>query len=47
MLEHYLRQPGEAWPYTRHSGLEAVLALPSLEAELDLGEVYSNVAFPA
>ncbi len=30
-----------------HSGLEAVIALPAIEAELPLAEIYERVVFPA
>lgn len=44
LVEHFLRQDGEAWLYTKASGLEESLALPSVECEIALRDVYNKVA---
>lgn len=44
LVEQYVRQ-GEHWIYGAAEGLEAVLPLPSIHAELALAEVYHKVAF--
>ncbi|HEX8068366.1 MAG TPA: Uma2 family endonuclease [Pyrinomonadaceae bacterium] len=44
-VEHYRRQPGDEWPMTAVSGLDAVLELPTIACRLPLSEVYDRVAF--
>ncbi|MFP5286997.1 MAG: Uma2 family endonuclease [Thermoanaerobaculia bacterium] len=45
-VEHYLRQDGNRWLFTETTGLEATLALPSIQCELALAEIYDKIAFP-
>ncbi len=45
-LEQYVRQPDQRWLYSLHEGLEAVVALPALECDLPLAEIYEKVVFP-
>jgi Uma2 family endonuclease len=42
LVEHYLRQE-TGWFYTRASGLDSALALPSLDCRLALSDLYSKV----
>jgi Uma2 family endonuclease len=44
LIERFLRQDDEAWLYTKASGLEESLALPSVECEIALRDVYDKVA---
>jgi Uma2 family endonuclease len=44
VVEQYLRQ-GDGWFLRTVEGLDAVLPLPSIQAELALAEVYHKVAF--
>jgi Uma2 family endonuclease len=44
-IEQYLRQDGNRWLFTETAGLEASLALPSIQCELALAEVYEKFAF--
>jgi Uma2 family endonuclease len=44
-VEHYLRQDGNRWLLTAVTGLDAVLALPTIQCELALSEIYDKVAF--
>jgi Uma2 family endonuclease len=44
-IEHYLRQDDNRWLFTETAGLEATLALPSIQCELFLAEVYEKVVF--
>jgi Uma2 family endonuclease len=44
VIEQFVRQ-GEAWIFRTAEGLEAVLPLPSIQAELALGDVYHKVSF--
>ena len=44
LMEQYVRQ-GESWLYRAAEGLDSVLSLPSIQAELTLGEVYHKVSF--
>ncbi len=46
-IERYLRQASRDWLYTHISGLDAVLALPSIQAQLALNKVYHGVTFTA
>ncbi|HEY0078039.1 MAG TPA: Uma2 family endonuclease [Pyrinomonadaceae bacterium] len=42
LIEHYLRQGDENWLYTKVSGLEGRVLLPSVECELGLAAVYDK-----
>jgi Uma2 family endonuclease len=44
VIEQYVRQ-GDIWLLRTAEGLEAVLPLPSIQAELALAEVYHKIAF--
>lgn len=44
VMEQYVRQ-GESWLFRSAEGLGAVLTLPSIQAELALGDVYHKVPF--
>jgi Uma2 family endonuclease len=44
-VEQYLRQDGNRWLLTAMAGLEGSLALPSIQCELSLAEVYDKVTF--
>ena len=45
-IETCTRQPDGAWRYDDMSGLDAVLALPVLNAQVRLADIYADVAFP-
>lgn len=45
-VEIYERQASGQWLLTEASGLEAKLALPALEIEVSLAELYDQVTFP-
>jgi Uma2 family endonuclease len=42
-IEQYLRQPAGRWLFTAVAGLDAAIALPSIQCELALAEVYDRV----
>jgi Uma2 family endonuclease len=42
-VEHYVRQDDASWRFTETDGLDASIALPSVEAELPLAEIYLDV----
>ena len=42
-VEHYLRQEDNRWLLTAVAGLEASLALPCIQCELSLAEIYHKV----
>lgn len=42
-IEQYLRQPAGRWLFTAVAGLDATIALPSIQCELALAEVYDRV----
>jgi Uma2 family endonuclease len=44
LIEQYVRHD-QAWIFRAVEGLESVLPLPSIQAELALGEVYHKVSF--
>lgn len=44
-LEHYLRQDNNQWLYTRMTGLESQLELPSIGCTLALADVYDKITF--
>lgn len=41
-VEHYLRQENGHWLYTKVSGLEGIIALPTLNSQLALSDIYSK-----
>lgn len=43
VIEHYVRQPDDKWLYTKATGLEASVRLPSLSCEIALSDVYDKV----
>jgi Uma2 family endonuclease len=43
-IEQYLRQSDGRWLFTAVAGLNATMALPSIQCELSLAEVYDKVA---
>lgn len=45
-IEQYVRQPDGRWLFTAIAGQEGTLALPSIECELSLAEVYEKVPGP-
>jgi Uma2 family endonuclease len=42
LAEHYIKQENGSWIYTKLSGLEASLILPTIKCELKLGFIYYN-----
>jgi Uma2 family endonuclease len=44
-VEQFLRQDGNRWLLTAAAGMDARIALPSIQCELALAEVYLKVAF--
>ncbi len=42
LIEGYARQGNDAWLYTKVSGLEGTLTLPSIQCELELKDVYDK-----
>lgn len=44
-VEQYLRQDGNRWLLTAMAGLDGSVALPSIQCELSLAEVYDKVSF--
>ncbi|GAB4458308.1 MAG: Uma2 family endonuclease [Armatimonadaceae bacterium] len=46
-IEHYSRQGDNRWLLTSADGLEASLAIPSLDITLNLAEIFARVEFPA
>jgi hypothetical protein len=47
MIERFTREGEERWVLTNVRGLEAVVSLDVIEAELPLAEVYDKVEFQA
>jgi len=45
-IEHYTRQADGTWSYRRTTGLDAVVAIPSIQCSLKLADVYDRVVFP-
>jgi Uma2 family endonuclease len=43
VVEHYLRQEDGRWLYTKASGLDEVITLPSVNCRLALSDVYNKV----
>lgn len=44
-VEHYFRQDGNRWVLTVLASLDATVALPSIQCELALAEIYDKVVF--
>jgi len=44
-IEQFIRQPNEQWLLREAAGLEATLALPSLEIQISFDEVFGGVQF--
>lgn len=44
-IEQYIRQQGRDWLYRQAAGMDATLAIPSLEITISLSEVFANVKF--
>lgn len=44
-VEQYLRQDDNRWLFTETAGLEATLALPSIQCVLVLAEIYEKIVF--
>ncbi len=42
-IERFLRQDADNWLYTRISGLDGIIKLPSIDCELDLSAVYAKL----
>ncbi len=45
LVEHYSRQSESTWVFTVHSGLDAIISLPSLSLTLPLREIYRRISF--
>src|SRR5205085_9842565 len=43
VVEHYLRQGDSHWLYTKVSGLDSSVALPTLRCQLTLSDIYNKV----
>lgn len=43
LAEGYARQSNDTWLYTKVTGLEGILTLPSIECELALKDVYDKI----
>jgi|SRR5438445_10238990 len=44
-VEHYTRQADDTWSYRRNTGLQASVAIPSIQCTLKLADVYDRVTF--
>jgi Uma2 family endonuclease len=44
VVEHFLRQDDDHWLYTKAGGLDGTIALPTVNCQLALSDVYSKVA---
>jgi putative transcription antitermination factor YqgF len=44
-VEHFARNPDGGWSYHRHTGLESVVAIPSISCTLKLADIYDRVVF--
>ncbi|HSN73894.1 MAG TPA: Uma2 family endonuclease [Anaerolineae bacterium] len=44
-IEHFTRQQGGVWLFTESAGLDAVMAIESIQCQLPLAEVYDRVEF--
>ena len=42
VVEHYVRQTDDSWIYTKTSGLEETVVLPSIECKLTLNGIYDK-----
>jgi Uma2 family endonuclease len=45
LVEHFSRQPDNSWQSVVIQGLDAVLQLTAIDAELPLKELYENISF--
>jgi len=45
-IEHYTRQPDGAWTFRLTTGMEASVALASIDCTLRMADVYDRVKFP-
>jgi Uma2 family endonuclease len=45
-IEHYRHQPDGSWSYHRHAGLDALVAIESIQCTLKLADVYDRIVFP-
>lgn len=45
-VEHYSRQTDGSWSYRLITGLDATLAIASIECNLRLADIYHRLAFP-
>lgn len=45
LVEHFSRQPDNSWKSVVIQGLDAILALPSIEIEIPLIELYEKISF--
>lgn len=45
-VEHFARQPDGTWSYQLHTGLDAVVSIPSIQCRLPLADIYDRIAFP-
>ena len=43
VVEHYLRQENDHWLYTKVTGLEEAIILPTLKCQIALSDIYSKV----
>jgi Uma2 family endonuclease len=46
LIEHFSKQEGGKWLYTKTVGLESRLYLTSIDCQLQLSEIYDKVTFP-
>jgi Uma2 family endonuclease len=44
LVEHFVRQDNDSWLYTKANALEETVALPSIECELALRDVYDKTS---
>jgi Uma2 family endonuclease len=45
-IEHFRRQADGGWSYHRHAGLDAEVAITTIQCTLKLADVYDRVVFP-
>jgi Uma2 family endonuclease len=45
LVEHYSRQPDDAWLFREYASPESVITLPSIGAELNISGIYRDVEF--
>ncbi|HEY8602461.1 MAG TPA: Uma2 family endonuclease [Thermomicrobiales bacterium] len=46
-IEHFVRQANDRWLFSEAIGIDATLALPTIDCTLPLAEVYQEVEHPA